>query len=108
MSDLPFDDEANSFESLSALADGQATEHEIAQACGVWRSQREVRERWHAYQLIGDVMRSDTLAQDAGSDQAFLEAFRARLAHHNVLAPHPYSKTAKPGWTRFLRKSIAG
>lgn len=88
MSDLPFDDEANSFEALSALSDGQATEHEIAQACGVWRSQREVRERWHAYQLIGDVMRSDTLAQDAGSDQAFLEAFRARLAQEPVvLAP---------------------
>lgn len=88
MSDLPFDDEANSFEALSALADGQATEHEIAQACGVWRSQREVRERWHAYQLIGDVMRSDSLAQDASSDQAFLEAFRARMAQEPVvLAP---------------------
>jgi sigma-E factor negative regulatory protein RseA len=88
MSDLPFDDEANSFEALSALADGQATELEIAHACGVWRSQREVRERWHAYQLIGDVMRSDTLAQDASADQAFLEAFRARLAQEPVvLAP---------------------
>jgi len=88
MSDLPFDDEANSFEALSALADGQATELEIAHTCGVWRSQREVRERWHAYQLIGDVMRSDTLAQDASADQAFLEAFRARLAQEPVvLAP---------------------
>lgn len=88
MSDHPFDDEAKSFEALSAMADGHAAEHEIAQACAAWRGQEGARERWHAYQLIGDVMRSDSLAQDARADQAFLESFRARLAQEPVvLAP---------------------
>lgn len=88
MSDLPFDDEAKSYECLSALADGQAADHEIAQACAAWRGQEDARERWHAYHLIGDVMRSDGLAQDARGDQAFLDAFRARLAQEPViLAP---------------------
>lgn len=88
MSDLPIDDEAKSFESLSALADGQATEHDIAQACAAWRLQEGARARWHTYQLIGDVMRSDTLAQSAEVEMAFLDSFRARLAQEPVvLAP---------------------
>ena len=88
MSDHPFDDEAKSYEALSALADGQAAEHEIAQACAAWRGQEDARQRWHAYQLIGDVMRSDGLAQPVQSDLAFLDTFRARLAQEPVvLAP---------------------
>lgn len=88
MSDHPFDDEAKSYEALSALADGQAAEHEIARACAAWRGQEDARERWHAYQLIGDVMRSDSLAQPAQSDLDFLDTFRGRLAQEPVvLAP---------------------
>ena len=89
MSDHPFDDQAkSSFEPLSALADGQATEHEIAQACAAWRGQEDARARWHTYQLIGDVMRSESLAQPAQADLSFLDTFRARLAQEPVvLAP---------------------
>ena len=35
---------------------------------------------WHAYQLIGDVLRSDDLAAEPAADEAFLVALRARLA----------------------------
>ena len=89
------DHEAASFEALSALADGEATERDIAQACAAWRGQEDARERWHTYQLIGDVMRSDTLAQPASGDAAFLEALRSRLAQEPVvLAPAAAMATA--------------
>jgi sigma-E factor negative regulatory protein RseA len=44
---------------LSALVDGEAegAEH----ACNRWRDDEHLRRDWHAYQLIGDVMRSEDL-----------------------------------------------
>lgn len=58
------------------------------QACAVWRSDAEVRQTWHAYQLIGDVLRSDDLASDPARDEQFLQRLRARLADEPVvLAP---------------------
>lgn len=71
---------------LSALVDGEAdgAEH----ACGRWRDDAGLRRDWHAYQLIGDVMRSDDLASTSGRDAAFLAAIRTRLADEPVvLAP---------------------
>ena len=51
---------------------------------------RSVRANWHAYHVIGDVLRSDELASDGGHDAAFLAAFRQRLAQEPVvLAPAP-------------------
>ena len=45
---------------------------------------------WHAYQLIGDVLRSEDLAAEPAADEAFLVALRARLADEPVvLAPQP-------------------
>lgn len=83
------DNEQKAFIALSALADGEATASEVAQACAAWAGDGDARERWHSYQLIGDALRSDTLL-DAGrsSDRDFLEGFRARLADEPVvLAP---------------------
>ena len=71
---------------LSALVDGEGegAEH----ACGRWRDDEGLRRDWHAYQLIGDVMRSDDLAAPASRDAAFLAGLRARLAAEPVvLAP---------------------
>ena len=42
---------------LSALADGQADAAEPA--CGLWRDDAAARQTWHAYHLIGDVLRSE-------------------------------------------------
>lgn len=83
------DNEQKAFIALSAVADGEATANEVAQACAAWAGDADSRERWHSYQLIGDALRSDTLL-DAGrrSDRDFLESFRERLADEPVvLAP---------------------
>lgn len=73
---------------LSALADGQAWA--VPQALRHWRDDDQARRTWHAYQLIGDVMRSDELAQPAAHDRALLDRVRQRLAEEPVLlAPLP-------------------
>lgn len=74
---------------LSDLADGQLDDAALAQAVADWTGDAEARRTWHAYQLIGDVLRSDDLASPSG-DAAFLAALRQRLATEPVvLAPQP-------------------
>lgn len=74
-------------EALSALADGEATSTEVAQACAAWRQDPASRARWSEYHLIGDVMRSQGAA-GATSNAAFLSKFKERLAQEPVvLAP---------------------
>jgi sigma-E factor negative regulatory protein RseA len=78
---------------LSALADGEARAADPA--CAGWREDAEARRTWHAYQLIGDVMRSDDLARPASRDAAFLAGLRERLAAEPaVLAPTPAAAAA--------------
>ncbi len=80
---------------LSALVDGEDGDAE--RACGRWRDDAELRRNWHAYQLIGDVMRSDDLASPAGRDAAFLAGIRERLAAEPVvLAPLPARRRRQP------------
>lgn len=82
------DDDSISFESLSALADNEATDREVNRACGAWRDQAAARERWNTYHLIGDAMRSEGLARSASSDADFLAGVRGRLQQEPVvLAP---------------------
>ncbi len=79
-------------ERLSALTDGELDAHGTAAACVEWRDDESARARWHSYQLIGDVLRSDDLASTAAKDSAFLLKLRARLAEEPVvLAPQPLS-----------------
>ena len=61
--------------------------------------------RWHAYHLIGDVLRSDDLASAPGRDAAFLQRLSARLDDEPaVLAPEPLAawrpSGARPGSCR--------
>jgi len=87
---------------LSALADGEREALPHAQA--QWRDDREARERWHLYHLIGDVMRSEDLASRPGRDAAFLASLRERLASEPVpLAPTaPAAAPATPAHARRL------
>lgn len=82
--------------SLSALSDGEATAAEGAQACAAWAQDAELRRTWHAYALIGDVLRSEDLASDGAHDAAFLTRFRAQLAAEPVvLAPQALAESAQ-------------
>lgn len=75
---------------LSRLADGDAAADELEQACKHWRSSPDMQADWHAYHLIGDVMRSDELSSRPARDAAFLQALRTRLVQEPVpLAPMP-------------------
>jgi sigma-E factor negative regulatory protein RseA len=88
---------------LSALADGEADAAELGRGCAAWSAGDAVaRERWHAYHLIGDVLRSENLASAPRHDRAFVERLSLRLdAEPAVLAPQPL-QTAAParrhGW----------
>lgn len=77
---------------LSALADGEATAAD--RACSAWRDDAQARATWHAYQLIGDALRSDELVTPPGHDAAFLTRLRLRMATEPVpLAPAPLPGT---------------
>lgn len=73
---------------LSALMDGDPSTSD--EACRAWRGDAAARADWHAYHLIGDLMRSDEHRADEARDARFLAAVRARLANEPVvLAPSP-------------------
>lgn len=73
---------------LSSLMDGELPGDEADGACTLWRQDGQARADWHAWHLIGDVLRSDELAARPARDAAFLTALRVRLADEPVpLAP---------------------
>lgn len=75
-------------EQLSALADGELDDAAAAAVCTGWRAAAPARASWHAYHLIGDVLRSEDLATDPARDAVFVAALRARLAAEPiVIAP---------------------
>jgi len=87
--------DALALERLSALVDGELDGDATAQACGDWRENGEARASWHAYHLIGDVLRSDDLARDPARDLGFLASLRTRMQHEPVvLAPQPLEPVA--------------
>lgn len=78
-------------ERLSALADGEMHSGDVSQVMAAMRTDERVQggvcETWHAYQLIGDAMRSADLAK-ASRDDLFLARLRERMAREPViLAP---------------------
>lgn len=65
---------------LSALADGEASPEECTRGIGAWAEGGPVaRERWYAYQLIGDVLRSGDLAHAPAADSGFMARLGRRL-----------------------------
>lgn len=71
---------------LSALLDGDASQADRALAA--FREEPAARADWHAYQIIGEAMRSDDVDCRAHHDVAFLARVRARLSDEPVvLAP---------------------
>lgn len=78
---------------FSALMDGDLAGVDIDGACATWRADVQVRECWHTYHLIGDVLRSEELACNAGRAQVFLAGVRERLSAE----PVPFSPGALAG-----------
>jgi sigma-E factor negative regulatory protein RseA len=77
-------------EELSALLDGELQGGSVERICSEWRTDARSRDTWHAYSLIGDVMRCEDLALSCASDEQFLRNFRKRMAAEPVvLAPRP-------------------
>lgn len=95
-SDLPAE-RVRSRERLSALMDGEADRDLVQAVCRQWRQDEDDRAQWHAYHLIGDVLRSEDLGQRSASDAAFLAGVRERLAREPVvLAPQPMIVPEQP------------
>jgi sigma-E factor negative regulatory protein RseA len=104
----------SALENLSALTDGELDSAATAKACAAWRDDPAQRSAWHAYQLIGDVLRSEDLAASARRDAAFVAALRARLANEPVvLAPEteaaPAAAVARRGsrWSWMAPTAVA-
>ncbi len=81
---------------LSALMDGDLDVAATARLCRDWRDDAQLRVTWHAYHLIGDVMRSDDLAHEAAHDEAFLQRLRQRLADEPVVMAPAATLAAAP------------
>ena len=92
-------------EALSSLMDGDLPAGELAGVIARFCADDALRADWHAYHLIGDVLRSDDLATAAARDARFLHALRGRLeqevaqqdaAPWLAAAPHPRGSVPVP------------
>jgi sigma-E factor negative regulatory protein RseA len=79
---------------LSDLADGRLQGDPLADACRDWAADAEARRTWHAYHLIGDVLRSDDLARPPAADAQFMARLRDRLAEEPVVLVPAVPKAA--------------
>lgn len=80
---------------LSDLMDGRGGRDDAETVIAIWRDDPEARASWHAWHLIGDVMRSEDLASAPARDEAFLSRLRERLAEEPpLLAPAPLASAA--------------
>ncbi|NDZ12536.1 anti-sigma factor [Variovorax sp. WS11] len=66
-------------EQVSALADGHLRDEEFAQVIDKVCSSEELRATWHAYHVVGDVLRSGVHSACSDSSQ-FLSRLQQRLA----------------------------
>ena len=100
----------SALENLSALADGELDSSAAERACSAWRNDPAQRNAWHAYLLIGDVLRSEDLATPPARDAAFLASLSTRLdAEPVVLAPEPRRAggTRSGRWTWMAPATVA-
>jgi negative regulator of sigma E activity len=94
------DQSSGQLQLLSALMDGEADETAVAQLCAAWRDDPAARRAWHAWHLIGDVLRSDDLASQAPHDAALLASLRAALVAEPSRAEARTDLAARMGWRR--------
>jgi sigma-E factor negative regulatory protein RseA len=80
----------NGNERISALADGQLQGEAFALAVEALAADSDARATWHAYHLVGDVLRSPELGSGAPAPE-FLSRLSARLAQEK-----PFTTADKP------------
>lgn len=73
-------------ELVSALADGQLRGEEFARTVEAVANAPDARAAWHAYHLMGDVLRSGELAA-GGHDTAFVTRLQLRLQREVSVSP---------------------
>ena len=81
-------------QALSSLMDGDLPAGELAGVIARFSANDALRADWHAYHLIGDVLRSDDLATAPARDARFLLALRSRLNQEVAVAQQPWLATA--------------
>jgi sigma-E factor negative regulatory protein RseA len=74
-------------ELASALADGELHGAELTRALRALEGNGQARECWHAYHLVGDVLRSGSAAAVGAHDAAFVAGVRQRLAQEAARPP---------------------
>lgn len=84
----------NARELISALADGQLADEDLAVVLAACDADDEALAGWDSYHLIGDVLRSPDLAPQV-SDAAFLQGLRSRLAEEPAI-PAVAAVSAQP------------
>ena len=95
-----------SAEQLSALADGELDSVEVAKACALWRVGDVSHTTWHAYHLIGDVLRSEDLAGSPARDQTALRRLREQLAKEPVVLAPQREAAGVPALGRVQRRVL--
>jgi sigma-E factor negative regulatory protein RseA len=91
------DDKMDKNEMISALADGQLRGEAFASTVQAVCTDRNALAAWHAYHLIGDVLRSGEAAH-AGPPQPFLDKLSARLAQEASPQPAVAPIVVQPAW----------
>lgn len=69
---------SHSTDELSALMDGELSGSQKDRTLSQLLSNEQAQATWHAYHVLGDVLRSDALAE-AGADRLFWARLEARL-----------------------------
>src|SRR4051794_11671706 len=85
-------------EMISALADGQLRGEAFAATVQAVCTDRCALAEWHAYHLIGDVLRSGEAAH-AAPPQPFLDKLSARLAQEACPQPAAAPIVVRAGWS---------
>ena len=88
----------NDNELISALADGQLRGEAFARTVQHVCADRSALQAWHAYHLIGDVLRSGE-AVHAAAPQPFLDKLSARLAQEPGPQPAVAPVLVQQGWS---------
>ena len=99
-------DKMDNNELISALADGQLQGEAFARAVQAACSDRSMLETWHAYHLIGDVLRSGE-AGHAVKAQPFLAKLSARLADEPCPQPDAAVVAVQPRWSSTIAANDA-